>query len=507
VRGVFSPGQNAPLTAQIVRFTASAAAPLDLCAFVVDDRLQVASSDDVVFYNQPRTQGVRLDGDAIVVELAALRTGVRVLCAAGTDSAVSVSTSLTDPSGAPLAAFDVDPSGTETALLCWEIYPHNGNWKVRALGQGYADGLGAMFTAHGVEVDDEPAPVAPSVPEMSVPDGAAPSFEWLWKIFEDAARSATAYLSAHEYAQHRLDDELSAAVADPATRTGAAADAARARAHRRCEELNAAAEERHRDDTARLTDELRAIDSELPASLATWASPAWNTLRTPSDGIRVGELSSPERGPLRVPLCVPLPIRRPLWIDSRDSEIQQDSATQQVVTALTLRLLAAQPGTRIDIVDPTGSLTELRTLTTPVLAGPPVLDTSGVAPKLKGLADSAELTTLAMSTDPTAAHVEPRVLVLAGIPHGYSSDDLMQVIRLTRFPGAQHISIVIAGAADTVVDDPAFQILFEQSQHLPTTDEGHFSDPWTGNDWTFTPDTLPADAVLLQRVVSTLGAV
>ncbi len=83
----------------------------------------------------------------------------------------------------------------------------------------------------------------------------------------------------------------------------------------------------------------------------------------------------------------------------------------------------------------------------------------------------------------------------------------MQVVRLTRLPGAQHISIVIAGAADTVVDDTAFQILFEQSQHLPTTDEGHFSDPWTGNDWTFTPEILPADAVLLQRVVSTLGAV
>lgn len=506
MNGVFSPGQNAPLTAQTVRFTTSAAVPVDLCAFVVDDRLQVASSDDVVFYNQPRTQGVRLDGDAIVVELAALRTGVRVLCAVGTDSVVSVSTSLTDPSGAPLAAFEVEPSGAETALLCWEIYPHNGNWKLRALGQGYAGGFGEMFAAHGVEVDDDPVLVEQQQP-ATIPSDLTPSFEWLWKIFEDAARSATAYLSAHEYAQHRLDDELSAAVADPATRTGPAADAARARAHQRCEELNAAAEQRHRDDTARLTDELRAIDNQLPASLATWASPVWNTLRTPSDGIRVGELSSPERGPLRVPLCVPLPMRRPLWIDSRDSEMQQDSATQQVVTALALRLLAAQPGTRIDIVDPSGALTELRSLTTPVFAGPPVLDTSGVSAKLKGLADSAELTTLAMSTDPTAAQVEPRVLVLAGVPHGYNSDDLMQVVRLTRLPGAQHISIVIAGAADTVVDDTAFQILFEQSQHLPTTDEGHFSDPWTGNDWTFTPEILPADAVLLQRVVSTLGAV
>ncbi|MEE2060127.1 TerD family protein [Rhodococcus artemisiae] len=502
---MFSPGQNAPLTARTVRFTVSAAAPVDLCAFVVDDRLRVASSGDVVFYNQPRTQGVRLDGDAIVVEVDALPAGARVLCATGTASPVAVSTTLTDPSGASLASFAVDPCGGETALLCWELYPHNGNWKFRALGQGYAGGLGEMFIAHGVEVDDGAAPVKqPSQPQpqpSAVPSGVTPSFEWLWKIFEDAARSAAAYISAHEYAQHRLDDELSAAVADPATRTGAAAEAARARAHQRCEELGAAAEQRYRDDSAQLTDELRVLDGTLPASMATWASPSWTTIRTPSDGIRVGELSAPDRGPLRVPLCVPLPLHRPLWIDG------DDSATQQVVTALALRLLAAQSGSRIDIVDPAGTLAELRQLTTPVFAGPPVLDIGGVAAKLKGLADSADLTSLALSTDPAAAHLEPRVLVLAGVPHGYSSDDLVQVFRLTQLPGAQHISIVIAGAADTVVDEPALQILFEQSQHLPTTDAGHFSDPWTRNDWTFTPDTIPADAVLLQRVVATLGAV
>lgn len=201
-----------------------------------------------------------------------------------------------------------------------------------------------------------------------------------------------------------------------------------------------------------------------------------------------------------MPLCVPLPLRRPLWIDG------DDAASQQIVTALALRLLAAQPGTRIDVVDPAGALVELRELTAPVLAGPPVLGIGGVAAKLKGLADSAELTALSMSTDPAAAHLEPRVLVLAGMPHGYSSADLVQIIRLTQLSGAQHISIVIAGAADSVVDDPAYRALLEQSQHLPSSDDGHFADPWTGNDWTFTPDVIPADAVLLQRVVSTLGA-
>lgn len=496
----FRAGQNAPLAASSVRFTATASTPLDLCALVVDDHLKVASSQDVVFYNQPHTAGVRLDGDAIVVELDGLRAGARVLCAVGAESALPVSTSLADGSGARLAAFRVPPSDGATALLCWELYRHNGYWKLRALGQGYAGGMAEMFTAHGVDVDDEPTPIEQPAPaEVPSLGGASPSFEWLWKIFEDSSRSAAAYLSAFEYAQHRLDDELSAAVADPATRTGPAAEEARAQAHRRCQELQTAAESRHRDDSARLTEELRIVDAALPPSLASWDSPGWHTSPTPGDGIRVGELSAPERGSLRVPLCVPLPLSRPLWIDG------DDAASRQVVTALVLRLLAAQPGTRLDLVDPGGAFAELGELTAPVFAGPPVLDVGGVAPKLKGLADSAELEALAASTDCAAPRPRARVLVLTGVPHGYSSDDLVQVLRLVQVAGAQQVSIVIAGSSDTMIDDPAFRVLHKNSQHLPAAPEGHFADPWTGSDWHFTPDVVPPEAAAA-RIVDTLGA-
>jgi hypothetical protein len=474
--------------------------PLDLCALVVDNHLKVASSQDVVFYNQPHTAGVRLDGDALVVELDSLRAGARVLCGVGAESALPVSTSLADGSGVRLAEFHVQPSDGATALLCWELYRHNGYWKLRALGQGYAGGMAEMFTAHGVDVDDETAPTErPAPAEAPSLDGASPSFEWLWRIFEDSSRSAAAYLSAFEYAQHRLDDELSAAVADPATRTGPGAEKARAQAHRRCEELQSAAEARHRDDSARLTEELHMVDAVLPASLASWDSPAWDTAPAPSDGIRLGELSSPERGPLRVPFCIPLPMSRPLWIDG------DDAAARQVVTALVLRLLAAQPGTRLDLVDPGGAFVELGELTAPVFAGPPVLDVGGVAPKLKGLADWAELEVLAVSTDFDSPRPRPRVLVLTGVPHGYSRDDLVQVLRLVQVAGAQQISIVIAGSADPMIDDPAFRMLHKNSHHLPASPEGHVADPWTGSDWHFTPEVVPPGTIPA-RIVHALGA-
>lgn len=39
---------------------------------------------------------------------------------------------------------------TETAMVFGELYRHNGDWKFRAVGQGYAGGLGAMAAQYGL---------------------------------------------------------------------------------------------------------------------------------------------------------------------------------------------------------------------------------------------------------------------------------------------------------------------------------------------------------------------
>ncbi|EIC21615.1 TerD family protein [Thiorhodovibrio frisius] len=41
---------------------------------------------------------------------------------------------------------------TETAMAFGEIYRHSGDWKFKAVGQGYAGGLAALARQHGVNV-------------------------------------------------------------------------------------------------------------------------------------------------------------------------------------------------------------------------------------------------------------------------------------------------------------------------------------------------------------------
>ncbi|MFZ2724646.1 MAG: TerD family protein [Methylococcaceae bacterium] len=41
---------------------------------------------------------------------------------------------------------------TETAMLFGEVYRHGGEWKFRALGQGFKGGLGAMAKNYGVNI-------------------------------------------------------------------------------------------------------------------------------------------------------------------------------------------------------------------------------------------------------------------------------------------------------------------------------------------------------------------
>jgi len=498
----FTAGRNAPLTTRTVRFTATAGVPLDVCAFVVDDRWHVSSPADAVFYNQPATPGVRLEGDTLLVDPAAVRPGARVLCAVGAGRSVPVTTTLADAAGGVVATFHVEPTDGETALLCWEIYRRGDAWKIRALGQGYTGGLERMFTAHGVEVDGAEVDGA----EVGTPtDGAEapaepglPPLELLWRIFEDAARSAAACTSTYEFAQQRLDDELSAAVADPADRTGPAAERRRERAEERYRELVDAADERYRDDSAVLTAELLTVDATLPPALASWSSPSWSRPGTPSDGVRVGEVWAPDLGALRIPLCLPAPLIRPLWLEGDPAELGP------VVSALTVRLLAACPGTLLHLIDPARSLPGLTSLTAPLLAGPPVLDSEHVAARLRGLAEAADLDALAQQIESESGSPAPLLVVLGSMPHGYGQEDLIQLLRLVKSPANRSISVILAGEAGAD-DDPIVRLLREEAECLPGDAEGHLIDPWTGGQWTFTPDRLPTDTELLRNVVEGPG--
>ncbi len=55
--------------------------------------------------------------------------------------------------GTELARYDLsEDASTETAMIFGELYRHNGEWKFRAIGQGYASGLAGIARDYGVSV-------------------------------------------------------------------------------------------------------------------------------------------------------------------------------------------------------------------------------------------------------------------------------------------------------------------------------------------------------------------
>jgi tellurium resistance protein TerD len=55
--------------------------------------------------------------------------------------------------GSELARYDLsEDASTETAMIFGELYRHGGEWKFRAIGQGYASGLAGIAKDFGVNV-------------------------------------------------------------------------------------------------------------------------------------------------------------------------------------------------------------------------------------------------------------------------------------------------------------------------------------------------------------------
>ena len=139
--------------------------PFDLSALVLSASGAVAGDADMVFFNQPDAPGVRLRGPQLTVRPEALRRGAeRVVVVASPEDLGKAVRSLppvllTDARQRPFARFRPPPMPTETVALLVEVYRRAGAWRVRAVGQGYADGLAALARDFGVDVaEDAPAP-------------------------------------------------------------------------------------------------------------------------------------------------------------------------------------------------------------------------------------------------------------------------------------------------------------------------------------------------------------
>ncbi|MEE1930589.1 TerD family protein [Streptomyces sp. TRM 70351] len=195
-----TPGSNLPLSAVRVAVDVAAPVRLDVSGLLIGADGKVRSDDDFVFYNQPAGPGVTHSGsggtDTITVDTAAVPAEIeKVVVTASLDASGGPGATFagTEPtgtvrdaaSGAVLAAFTPPQLGPETALVLVEIYRRGGGWKVRAVGQGYADGLAGIATDFGVSVEEPapapaaapsapPAPPAPPVPPAPAAHAAPP---------------------------------------------------------------------------------------------------------------------------------------------------------------------------------------------------------------------------------------------------------------------------------------------------------------------------------------------
>ncbi|MES9522859.1 TerD family protein [Streptomyces capoamus] len=182
-----TPGSNIPLPAARVTVDVSAPVRLDVSGLLLTADGKVRSDDDFIFYNQPSGPGVtyRPGGgtapDAITVDTAAVPPEIeKIVVTASPDAAgqtfqgIEPTATLRDADGgAVLATFTPPQLGTETALVVVEVYRRAGQWKARAVGQGYANGLAGIATDFGVTVE-EPA-AAPAAPVAPAAAPAAPA--------------------------------------------------------------------------------------------------------------------------------------------------------------------------------------------------------------------------------------------------------------------------------------------------------------------------------------------
>ncbi|WP_330178658.1 AIM24 family protein [Nocardia sp. NBC_01503] len=178
-------GENRPAPGERLTVTVAGSAALDVSALLLGTDGRVRSDADFVFFNQPAGPGVtyrhgRGSGDMVDVRTGALPANVdKVVVTASLDGSGpatfagvgTLTATITADSGT--LTFPMSGLSTETAVVCVEIYRRGGAWKVRAVGQGYDNGLAGIAEAFGVNIDDEPAP--PSAAAVATPPGQYPS--------------------------------------------------------------------------------------------------------------------------------------------------------------------------------------------------------------------------------------------------------------------------------------------------------------------------------------------
>lgn len=160
------------------RVTDGSAFDLDASVFIQNDAGNVRSDADFVFYNNKsgadgavmhqgdNTTGEGAgDDEAVIVSLEKLPADVAKLSfavtiheAEGRKQNFGMVTNafmrvVNEDGGTEIARYDLsEDASTETAMIFGELYRHGAEWKFKAIGQGFAGGLGPLAKSFGVSI-------------------------------------------------------------------------------------------------------------------------------------------------------------------------------------------------------------------------------------------------------------------------------------------------------------------------------------------------------------------
>ncbi|WP_372406832.1 TerD family protein [Streptomyces luteireticuli] len=636
-------GQNHPLTTSRLEIRVSVGDPVLVAAALAGPDGRVPGPGHVVHPGAPHMPGVAVAGQGIAVETDALpetvhRVSVLLALPPGGGgpgrfgATAAPFLALADGTGEEIAGFTVTGLDAETALVALELYRRQGAWRVRAVGQGYADGLPALFrdlgldghtaldgraalggfdalgsdAAAGLVPESEAAAGSPAADFVLAPpqpsprrsggggrhaapeerpedrtgrqalapvgpgearvdyrhpgrhaalqppppppaaspagDGAPPEpvagdasgwtleerlYNQVWGMFEDLARSVAAYRSAVGFAGSRLERELDAQLADPATRVGPAADAARAAARTKHDGLVDRARAVLDRDVAQLTAEADVVEHALPPAFARWDSPAWHGYQAPLEtplALRLGDLHLPERRGLRIPMLVRLPLERGLWVDcgratgsgtDRADPAELRRLAMDCAVAHAARLLAVHPvgDYGVHVIDPAGSagaaLAPL--LECGALGRPPAAGAQGVAAVLTELTRRVDLVQMAVRSGaadalPPDVDTAEQLLIVNDFPHGFD-DRAVNRLRYLADEGPSvgvHL-MMVADREDARGFGPLLDPFWRSLLRITPVPDDHLADPWVHHAWTYEPSLAPAGSDVVRRVLWQVG--
>ncbi|MFJ8729527.1 TerD family protein [Streptomyces bauhiniae] len=571
-------GQNHPLPRTRLEILISAEVPVLVAAVLGDEGGRVHDGHRIAHPGAPVLPGIEVPRAAAAEhrlsvgpgELAEAVHRVTVLLALperpGAELRFGATTApratVTDADGTEIVRFTLAGLDAESAVVALELYRRQGGWKVRAVGQGYAEGLTALLAdlglpearavAEAMHEAGRPGEAQAAVPSEVRPSGGGPVdythpgrqasqgpqpiagdaagwsmeerlYNQVWGMFEDLARATAAVRSAADFAAARLDRELDEALADPRARIGGAGDAARQAAQAKHDELMGRARAAHDRDLAQLTAEAEVVEPALPPAYARWDSPVWQGHRMPDEppqAVRLGDLHLPESASLRIPMLVRLPLERGLWVDSGAApagftdSVERRRPALEVAVALAARLLAVHPVGQfsVEVVDPAGTgAGPLGALTrSGALTGPPARGTAGVAQALESLTRRVDLVRMAVGGGATEAlpdgfDTARRLLIVNDFPQGFDDRALTRLRFLAdEGPAAGVHLLLVADRADAGEYGPLLDPLWRSLMRLTPSPDDHFADPWVGHAWTFEPSLPPQGGAVLQQV---LGAV